>query len=38
LFEAKFGQKYAPFGAEFITCGDGVSIGVESCEEVRREI
>ena len=35
LFEAKFGQKYAPFGAQYITSGDGVSIGVESCEEVR---
>ena len=34
LFE-KFGQTYAPFGTEFIRCGDGTCVGVESCEEVR---
>ena len=31
LFEAKFGQKYATFGAEFIKFGDGSTVGVESC-------
>jgi len=34
LFEAKFGQKYATFGAEFIKFGDGSTVGVESCEEL----
>ena len=34
VFEKKFGQKYAPFGTEFIKCGDGTTVGVESCEEV----
>jgi len=33
LFE-KFGQTYAPFGTEFIRCGDGTCVGVESCEEL----
>eukprot|EP00594_Rhizosolenia_setigera_P013916 CAMPEP_0178957546 /NCGR_PEP_ID=MMETSP0789-20121207/10990_1 /TAXON_ID=3005 /ORGANISM="Rhizosolenia setigera, Strain CCMP 1694" /LENGTH=639 /DNA_ID=CAMNT_0020639839 /DNA_START=498 /DNA_END=2417 /DNA_ORIENTATION=- len=34
LFEQKFGQRYAPFGSNYIQCGDGTSIGIESCEEL----
>lgn len=34
LFEAKFGQKYAPFGTQFLQCADGTAIGCETCEEL----
>jgi NAD+ synthase (glutamine-hydrolysing) len=36
LFDS-FGQKYAPFGTQFLRCGDGTCIGVESCEEVSEQ-
>lgn len=34
LFQAKFGQLYAPFGTQWLECADGTTFGCESCEEL----
>lgn len=33
-FLKRFGQRTAPFGIHLLQCGDGVSVGCESCEEL----